>query len=260
MHALAGGQAVGLDDVRRRRACARCAAHASASSKTAAAAVATPASAMTCLAKLLLPSMRAAAADGPKQAMPGVAQRVGDAGDERHLGPDDDQVGAHLAGQRDDRRRRRRRRPRGDGASAAVPALPGAQTSPVTAGSRDSASSSACSRAPEPRTRTFTARNASGPTQRRAASAPGGARHDGEVLAQRRRPVEEAQHPLGRLPLEQPRRRSRRRPGARRRAPAAAARPCAGAARSTPAAARGRGRRAAPPRPPRACRCAAENV
>src|SRR5664280_1260231 len=40
-------------------------------------------------------------------------------------------------------------------ARVAVPALPGAQTSASTAGSRRSARQSACSRAPEPTTRTF---------------------------------------------------------------------------------------------------------
>ena len=68
--ALAGGQSVVLDDVRagrtgraprppRRPSCTRGPSRSG-----------TPASAMTCLANALLPSSRAAAADGPKHAMP----------------------------------------------------------------------------------------------------------------------------------------------------------------------------------------------
>ena len=54
---------------------------------------------MTSLAKALLPSSCAASAPGPEAGDPPAADGVGDAGDERRLGPDDDQVGAHLAGE-----------------------------------------------------------------------------------------------------------------------------------------------------------------
>ena len=66
------------------------------------AAVRTPAAAITSLANPFEPSMRAAAALGPKQAMPGVPHRVGDARDERDLGPDDDEVGRPVLGERGD--------------------------------------------------------------------------------------------------------------------------------------------------------------
>ena len=65
-------------------------------------AVRTPAAAITSLANALEPSMRAAAALGPKQAMPGCPHRVGDARDQRDLGPDDDEVGRPALGQRRD--------------------------------------------------------------------------------------------------------------------------------------------------------------
>ena len=56
-HALAGGESVGLDHAGRRRIGER-------------AAVGTPAASSTSLAKLFDPSMRAAAALGPKTGMP----------------------------------------------------------------------------------------------------------------------------------------------------------------------------------------------
>ena len=57
-------------------------------------AVGTPAAAMTSLAKAFDPSSWAAAPDGPKQAIPAAAYGVGDAGDQRRLRADDDQVDA----------------------------------------------------------------------------------------------------------------------------------------------------------------------
>ena len=57
------------------------------------------------------------------------------------------------------RRRSGRAGPRpGCSATAAVPALPGAQASAVTSGSRERDRHRACSRAPDPTTRTFTSR------------------------------------------------------------------------------------------------------
>ena len=58
-----------------------------------AAAVGTPAAAMTSLAKALEPSIRAAAGGRPEADDPGGPHGVGDPGDQRHLGPDHDEVG-----------------------------------------------------------------------------------------------------------------------------------------------------------------------
>ena len=52
---------------------------------------------MTSLANALEPSSRAAARVGPKAAMPRAASSVDEAGDERRLGPDDDEVDALVA-------------------------------------------------------------------------------------------------------------------------------------------------------------------
>ena len=89
---------------RRRRPCPRRARRPS--RRTAAArpasvrAVGTPAASITSFANAFEPSICAAAALGPKTAMPRVAQLVGDAGDERRLGPDDDEVDVELARER----------------------------------------------------------------------------------------------------------------------------------------------------------------
>ena len=63
-------------------------------STTAWAAVGTPAAAITSLAKAFEPSSRAAAADGPKHGDAGRGARVGQAGHERRLGADHDEVHA----------------------------------------------------------------------------------------------------------------------------------------------------------------------
>ena len=65
-------------------------------------AVRTPAAAITSLANDFEPSMRAASFVGPKQAIPALAHRVGHPEHQRHLGPDDHQVGADPLGQLDD--------------------------------------------------------------------------------------------------------------------------------------------------------------
>ena len=57
------------------------------------------------MANAFEPSSRAAAARGPKQRTPAAAQRVGEAGDQRRLGPDDDEVDAGRAGRAGERRR-----------------------------------------------------------------------------------------------------------------------------------------------------------
>ena len=58
-----------------------------------AAAVGMPAAAITSLANDFDPSIIAAAASGPKQAMPFPAEGVGHASHQRRLRADDDQVG-----------------------------------------------------------------------------------------------------------------------------------------------------------------------
>ena len=102
---------------------------------------------------------------------PGVPDGVGDPGHQRHLGADDDQVGAPLGGQRGDGDRVGGVDARRAAAITAVPALPGAQASAVTAGSDCRATHRACSRAPEPITRTRTRPNL--PTRRVPGSAAG---------------------------------------------------------------------------------------
>ena len=54
---------------------------------------------MTSFANVFEPSIRAAAALGPKTATPPTPQRVADAGDERRLGPDHDEVDPERAGE-----------------------------------------------------------------------------------------------------------------------------------------------------------------
>ena len=72
--------------------------------QTRAIAVGTSAAAMTSLAKALLPSSRAASADGPNTAKPGLADRVGDTGHQGRLGPDHHEVDGVPTGERDDAR------------------------------------------------------------------------------------------------------------------------------------------------------------
>ena len=87
--------------------------------------------------------------------MPAVAQRIGDAGDQRRLGPDHDQVR---------RRSRAQARPPPSGshgsiathsAQRAIPGLPGAATSRSQLGDCLSRQASASSRPPEPKSRIF---------------------------------------------------------------------------------------------------------
>ena len=107
-HALAGRQPVGLDHdaaarpppARRRTRSPR-----PRRANAPARAIGTPAAAATSWQNALLDSIRAAAAVGPKTAIPASIERVGDAGRQRRLGPDDDQLGGLAPGDRDDRRR-----------------------------------------------------------------------------------------------------------------------------------------------------------
>src|SRR3954469_1618317 len=118
-------------------------------------AVGTPAAFITCLAKDLLPSSRAACADGPKQAIP--ASRTASAAPATR----------GTSGPTTTRSARQSRASAAiatgsatstaaGSATARVPALPGAQASASTAGSEDRATHRACSRAPEPITSTRT--------------------------------------------------------------------------------------------------------
>ena len=87
--------------------------------------------------------------------MPAALERVDEPGDQRRLGADDDEVGRLVARGRDERADVARAASR-QRASAAIPALPGAQTSSGARGERASARTIACSRPPPPTTRTFT--------------------------------------------------------------------------------------------------------
>ena len=105
--------------------------------------------------------LRGLLARGRSTAMPALPHGVGDTGDQRGLRADDDQIGAEPLRQLGDGRAVQGvdRVQLGD---AAMPALPGAQCSAVTSGSRGRARHRACSRAPAPMTRTFTARHPRG--------------------------------------------------------------------------------------------------
>ena len=98
-HALAGGQPVVLDDVgraelvERRRGLVRRRADARRARS------ARPAAAMTSFAKALLPSSRAAAADGPKQAMPAARTASATPATSGASGPTTTRSAATLAGQ-----------------------------------------------------------------------------------------------------------------------------------------------------------------
>ena len=98
-HPLAGGEAVVLHDVRRAELVERGRDLVGRRSRRGRAAVGTPAAAMTSLANALEPSSRAASADGPKHGDPAARHGVGDARDQRRLGPDHDEPDAELAGQ-----------------------------------------------------------------------------------------------------------------------------------------------------------------
>src|SRR4051812_18487258 len=121
-------------------------------------AVGTPAAAITCLAKDLLPSSWAACCEGPKQAMPASRTASAAPATSGTSGPTTTRSAPHS----------RARAAIATGsptatasgcASARVPALPGPHASASTAGSEDRATHRACSRAPEPITSTRTARN-----------------------------------------------------------------------------------------------------
>src|SRR4051794_14751501 len=130
-------------------------------------AVGTPAAAITCLAKALEPSIWAACADGPKQAIP--ASRTASAAPATRgiSGPTTTRSACHSVASPATATASETSTGKG-WAIIAVPALPGAQASAVTAGSDCRATHRACSRAPEPITRTRTAPN----LPRRSAARP----------------------------------------------------------------------------------------
>ena len=88
---------------------------------------------MTSLANALEPSSSAASRTA-RSSDPALAHGVGDAGDERRLGPDDDQVGAERGGQVGDRRAVQRVDVVQGGEPPRMPGLPGAACTSVTAG------------------------------------------------------------------------------------------------------------------------------
>ncbi len=135
----------------RARAASRCAGL----STTSLRAVGTPAAFITSLANALDPSIRAAAALGPKQAIPSARTASAAPATSGTSGPittrsarQDTASPAIAAGSV--------RSTPSVSATAAVPGLPGAQPRAVTAGSCEAARARACSRAPEPITRTRT--------------------------------------------------------------------------------------------------------
>ena len=104
--------------------------------RRAASAVGTPAAAMTSLANALEPSSAGGRGGRPEAGDTRGPHGVGDAGDQRRLGPDDDEVGAELVGEGGDRGAVERVDRRAAGDRGRCPALPGAACRPVTAGSR----------------------------------------------------------------------------------------------------------------------------
>src|SRR5215469_9997247 len=121
-----------------------------------AAAVGTPAAAMTCLANDFDPSIIAAARPGPKQAMPAARTASATPATSGASGPMTTSSAPTLAA-------RAVTLPWSAGATSwisaivAIPGLPGAACRLVTPASRASARTRACSRPPEPMTRTRTA-------------------------------------------------------------------------------------------------------
>src|SRR5919107_2113992 len=118
-------------------------------------AVGTPAAAITCLAKDLLPSICAASSDGPKQAMPASRTASAAPATRGTSGPMTTRSAAQPVASAATATGSATSTAAGS-ATARVPALPGAQASAVTAGSEDRATHRACSRAPEPITSTRT--------------------------------------------------------------------------------------------------------
>ena len=124
-------------------------------------AVGTPAARITSLANALEPSIGAAAAEGPKHAMPAARRASAAPATSGASGPITTRSAGHELASRAIAKGSVTCTP-DCSASSAVPALPGAQASAVTAGSLERASSRACSRAPAPITSTRTVRRVAG--------------------------------------------------------------------------------------------------
>ena len=125
-----------------------------ASVKTSPPAWGAPAAAITSLAKAFDDSIRAAAADGPKVGTPAARKRSASPSASGSSGPITARstlcsLAACAIPSRSIAAIGR------FSPSAAVPALPGAQTSPLHSGLRETAQASACSRPPPPTIRTF---------------------------------------------------------------------------------------------------------
>ena len=95
---------------------------------------------------------------GPKTAMPRVPQHVGDAGDERRLRPDDDEVDRRARGRGASSPSPSSARTGWQRPSRAMPGFPGAACSSSSRGLCASLHASACSRPPDPTRSTFTRR------------------------------------------------------------------------------------------------------
>ena len=95
----------------------------------------------------------------PEEALTAASEQVGDPAIERELRADNGEIDAFARGEVAKAPPYRQRRSRRFERVLAMPALPGAQTTPTRARSELSFQASACSRAPLPTTRTFTAAN-----------------------------------------------------------------------------------------------------
>ena len=107
------------------------------------------------LAKSFEASSCAAARVGPKIAQPRLAERVDHAGGERRLRPDHGQLDLFASWRRRSSSGNRRKRNVLHARLGAVPPLPGATNTFCTRGPCASFHASACSRPPEPMTRSF---------------------------------------------------------------------------------------------------------
>ena len=122
--------------------------------------VGTSAADMTSFANALLPSSRAASADGPKQAMPAARTASATPATSGASGPMTTRSTPRVTASATTPAASVT--PPGSGsqrATASMPGLPGAATTASTDGSSDSERTMACSRAPDPTTSTFTRPN-----------------------------------------------------------------------------------------------------
>ena len=125
--------------------------------QTCAKAVGTPAAAMTSLAKDLLPSSRAASADGPNTAYPSPRRTSATPATSGASGPMTTRSTVCRAARSRTAAASVTSASGSQRARSAMPGLPGAARTSSTAQSASNARTRACSRAPDPMTRTFTA-------------------------------------------------------------------------------------------------------